>query len=836
MKVPYGAIQRLGRNLGLVCVFIVVLAVQLRAEVEQPTLVVNGSPLPTARPANRIGNEWSIPIVPVARQLGIELTYVASTQTIQTRRGNGIEVVYDSRSGDIRSGHISIGQVRDRQQGPILGLSEDLVLPASVIVALLGVTIEEDNGHNILRIDSTSKDLEGKPDLGGVFDFADLNYTVGMTTNGKQASQFVRMDSHALSQNRRIGSSILVNRLPTSSSLGLKQLAVRADGPDDSLLFGDQAAYSGIDGFNNSLRGVGYERKLSGFQSTFYGGRAIGTTIGALGGSVSKYDITIAGLGMRRRSNADEVGLAVQSFSGASRNGGSLGASFARKFARNEFKLQSAVGRFSGLTSRDQNSQKVAVRGTGAGFSVANTFAPFKQFAVIAEADRYGKNFLTPREDPRLNGNSNEAIAVVLRPELNTSINVGASRQSKLVGDLHDTSTINYGATTGLPGWRRLHVGFFRSVTTDTNSLIGKMRLTQYMVTLPPIHELSASSYFSEMLLGNQKVQNLTNTVNVEMNRKGRLSFQDQIQFMTSHRFGMEWQKDIPVYNGFLRVGVDRIRDSNNKGSYFPMGGLRLALPHGHTMQLTYLRGQKSHTFQIEFGGSLMDRREVTRNRDAAATLIAPAPVLGRVFHDVDNDGKFNPKVDEAIAHVPVTLDNVTAETDAAGMFRFDQVSPGAHLLKAELTGVPAELVFAGQSELMLPVLPYRENVHSFRVVRTGRITGRVTFVDDRNDDEDPVEKSVPDVRIVASTDLDTFSENNGYFVLGDLPPGTYRLTPDASSIPPGLVSQPAYIEAHVNPGETIEATFHLVVPPKPVLQRVLPTQQLTDPTMQQRP
>jgi hypothetical protein len=41
------------------------------------------------------------------------------------------------------------------------------------------------------------------------------------------------------------------------------------------------------------------------------------------------------------------------------------------------------------------------------------------------------------------------------------------------------------------------------------------------------------------------------------------------------------------------------------------------------------------------------------------------------------------------------------------------------------------------------------------------------------------VEKPAPDVRIVASADLDTFSESNGYFVLGDLPPGTYRLTPD---------------------------------------------------------
>src|SRR5438105_10665097 len=104
MNLLYGATRRLGRTLGLVCVLIVVLAIRLRAEVEQPTLVVNGSPLPTARPANRIGSEWSIPIVPVARQLGIDLTYVASTQTIQTRRGNGIEVVYDSRSGDIRSG------------------------------------------------------------------------------------------------------------------------------------------------------------------------------------------------------------------------------------------------------------------------------------------------------------------------------------------------------------------------------------------------------------------------------------------------------------------------------------------------------------------------------------------------------------------------------------------------------------------------------------------------------------------------------------------------------------------------------------------------------------
>ena len=182
------------------------------------------------------------------------------------------------------------------------------------------------------------------------------------------------------------------------------------------------------------------------------------------------------------------------------------------------------------------------------------------------------------------------------------------------------------------------------------------------------------------------------------------------------------------------------------------------------------------------------------------------------------------PALDTPIAEVPVWLDNQPVKTDAEGQFRFDGVSPGAHTVRAELAGVPADFVFADIPERTIAVVPYRENTLYFRVAKAGRVMGTVTYLDYSSDPDKGVERPLPDVRIVAGSERDTFSEANGGFLLGDLTPGTYELRLDPASLPANYVPSPSVVTVNVAPGESLQnVQFKLIIPPRPVIERRLP-------------
>jgi hypothetical protein len=90
--------------------------------------------------------------------------------------------------------------------------------------------------------------------------------------------------------------------------------------------------------------------------------------------------------------------------------------------------------------------------------------------------------------------------------------------------------------------------------------------------------------------------------------------------------------------------------------------------------------------------------------------------------------------------------------------------------------------------------VPYRENRVEFRVIRTGQVTGKVTYMDYSEDVEHPVERPLVDARILVTGDGDAYSESNGIFLIGDLPPGRYELHLDPTSLPRGYVAQPSSV------------------------------------------
>jgi len=68
--------------------------------------------------------------------------------------------------------------------------------------------------------------------------------------------------------------------------------------------------------------------------------------------------------------------------------------------------------------------------------------------------------------------------------------------------------------------------------------------------------------------------------------------------------------------------------------------------------------------------------------------------------------------------------------------------------------------------------------------VRTGRITGVVWLDANENGRLDKGELPLPDVRVVTGSGRDTLTDENGYFIIGDLPPGEHIVLLDEKTIP----------------------------------------------------
>jgi hypothetical protein len=769
----------------------------------EPSLNVNGSPLPATRPPTRIGNEWFLPIVPIARTLGVQMEVTAGP-VLRVRRLDGSEMTYDGRTGEIRYRFLLIGQVKQFDQIQLDRFNDDFLFPLTGAVALLGLDIREDFEHNTLVIRSVSEPgIPAQRRGGSFFHVGGLDYSYGLTTNGITYGQFANFRGEFLAGGIRMRTTVLLSRIPQRSFLGVTQGNIRADiAANQAVIVGDQAAYSGLEALSSSLRGLGHEAAFKGFRSYTYFGQAIGATIADGSFGLTRSDSTVAGINLQRLLKRGEWSLAAIHFDGPGRRGTTAGAAWRETRWKNQFLVQGLAGRGNGVVA-------------------ANTFAPVQQFAITGRIERYSRNFLNAGQDSHFEPQITKSASMTVRPVRYITFNGSMTARNSLLVTQR-TRSYSYGTSAVVPGPFPAQLGFFRSIQIDTASVLGRFTLDQYMLTLPDFGRFSFYTHYSKTLLPEEMVQTLTTTLGIQAGSRGRISLHDQLQFNKMRRYGADWMLPRGT-DGFLRVGLDRVLAVTNQSGFSAVTSLRLPLPGHKSLEITYVGESHAHMLQFQFSGSARRDREVVRDARGQSALAVATPLAGRVYLDNDLNGSFEPATDTPIGEVPIWLDEQSASTDAAGQFRFDHVAAGPHTIRAELAGVPADLVFADIPERTIAVVPYQQNDVSFRVARAGRVLGVVTYADYTSDPDKAMQRPLPDARIIAGGDRDTFSEANGGFLLGDLTPATYELRLDPTTLPAGYVARPEVITVTVYPGESVQGVhFELAIPPRPVIERKL--------------
>ena len=806
-------------------------------------VVVNGVPVPLPRPGISIGRDLFVPLLPITRVLGFQVEPSPQTNGFILRRGAGAAVEYDGQNGEIRYGPVVAGQVQNYKQLTLSGPMEELLFPVDGLITLLAVDVRLDGGERILYINSSNDPFS--PPSGHRVGIADLDYTVGITKTGDSEGHYTVLRSNVLAGGFPIHSSFLV--AGQGSEMELQQGTLIADlGRRHQLTLGDQSAISGIDSLVTTVRGAGYNTTFKNFEASAYVGRTAGSVRALVGApGVGNYDTTIFGGALRKRSLERDLSFAASSFNGPERQGTSAGVAFVRTTAKNQLRAQIVAGAFSGLSSRtttssvvdpaisldpsivpEQITRRIRVQGGALGLSVVDTFKPTEPLTITAQLERYGKNFLTAREDSGFSAQSTQRLSMNLRPVSNVSLYGGVTRRGYLAGEREVMRGFDFGAIGSVPSWRRLQFGYFNMVQNTTASTAGRLRLSQYSVTLIRLLQYSGNLMFSDFQFNGTSSRTINASVGGNFFSYGRFTLHDQFQFNSANRYGADWQLMIP--HGSLRVGLDRWTDRRTADrAFIPLLGFTFTLPGKQQLVATYSGERGAHTFSLVIGGPVVNREDLRKDENGRTSVIAEAALEGRVYIDSDENDVFDPEIDTAMPGIAVWLDAQTsAVSDSAGVYRFGHLKSGTHAVHADLSEVPADMVFAETGERRVAALPFKNNVQNFPIVRTGTLMGMVTYLD-YSDPDSPVRRPLGDARVIADIEHDTYSDLAGSITIGSLRPGFYELRVDPETAPEGYVASVMPRQIQIKAGETLRGVeIELAIPPKPIVIKDLPRQQ----------
>jgi hypothetical protein len=208
-------------------------------------------------------------------------------------------------------------------------------------------------------------------------------------------------------------------------------------------------------------------------------------------------------------------------------------------------------------------------------------------------------------------------------------------------------------------------------------------------------------------------------------------------------------------------------------------------LPRNSTVQFSYLKNETGTTALISLHGLFFSTKRAERAINGPLEeLSSYGAVSGRVYQDVNLNGRFDADIDRPQANARVRVDgNRYVVSDINGNFRIDSVARGEHSVYLDLLSIRADLTLLDETQQLI-TLDSRDVMVDFRVVRTGRITGVVWLDTNDNGQLDDGEQPLADVRVVTGSGRDTLTDEKGYFIIGDLPPGEHILLLDEKTIP----------------------------------------------------
>ncbi|MBV9073091.1 MAG: hypothetical protein JOZ10_05610 [Acidobacteria bacterium] len=181
--------------------------------------------------------------------------------------------------------------------------------------------------------------------------------------------------------------------------------------------------------------------------------------------------------------------------------------------------------------------------------------------------------------------------------------------------------------------------------------------------------------------------------------------------------------------------------------------------------------------------------------------------IEGRVFRDNNINGAFN-NGEPGLEGIEVRLDNgEVTTTDTDGRYKFNSVSADQHQVSVDLMQFKEPVRMTTPSEASVDVIQKHIAVADFGILDFARVMGTV-YNDLRFDNRrQPDSKGVQGIEVLLDNGKNVRrmqTAGAGDFELDNVPPGDYKLSIEANSLPANYAAPGEAVPIHVSPVATV--------------------------------
>ncbi len=741
------------------------------------------------------GGRLFLPVATIAQALGDTFSSDSTLRIATIRRQNGTTAVFNAALNEVRENGAVVLTVSGTADLVFPPTPNELMLPAEIVAALLDVIVRRDENHAIvinrkgMPADTIRTGAKHAP-----WQLFQLEYDYNF-------SRYSAWSDHnlVLRGTGRVGDARL--SFITNSSVGMTHNSsrllggtVRLDRPNgQSFVGGEFGTGTDVEFLGAAVRGGLVQLPVHGVRLDFFGGQTTSgiTRIPApellsdpdkLRAYSVQYDTRIFGALVTtateaRRQSDFTFSAGAMNFDGSTRKGTLAAGGLKYISGLNRFQADFAAGQFSGVDRTGTTTS-----GTGFAVSLTGSYQLTEQLLVQGRYAYVGRKFLSPQSG-LFEPNSTVAAGLSWQPNRWFTAALSGSTAT-MPGRLNQFNRYVTASVTIAPNndWPSLFISHTESGTTQLRSSAFTL--------------VTATKKFHRwnMFFNGSRIKTFGNqALNAQFGGNVRVNEWNTLE--VSQSFGSRgllsgiatWQMSNLFHNrlGFTG-GLGYTRNSN--GEFYTSEHLSTSvkLPRNTTLQFSYLRTQSGTTALVSLHGLFFNSKRAERAINGPiAELNSYAAVYGRVYQDVNLNGRFDPGIDKPQANARVRVDgNRYVVSDVDGNYRVESVIQGEHAVYLDLLSVRADLTLLDNTQQQVTIVSTRDAIVDFRVVRTGRITGLVWLDTNENGRLDESERPLADVRVVTGSGRDTLTDDKGYFIIGDLPPGEHILLLDEKTIP----------------------------------------------------
>jgi copper amine oxidase-like protein len=799
---------------------------------ENSVIIVNERALVGPNSAAQLrGGRLFLPIATIAQALGDTLSSDSTSRSVTVRRQNGATAIFNAPLNEVRENGAVILTVSGTADLIFPPSPDELMLPAELVAALLDVNVRRDESRAIVI---TRKGVQADTIRTGAkhapWELFQLEYDYNY-------SRYTSAGDHTLvlRGTGRVGDARLsfiantaLGPVHNSSRPVLQGGTVRLDRPNgQSFVGGEFGTGTDVEFLSAAVRGGLVQLPFDRVRLDFFGGQTTSgislpdpasnlNSLSPFSPLAFTYDTKIFGAiattATRVQRQQDfTLSAGGMHFGGPSRSGNMFAGGLKYTSGLNRFQADVAAGQFSGL-----NREGTQTNGTGVALNLTGSYHLTEQLLVQGRYTYVGSTFLSPQTGIH---------------EPNNLVAAGVSWQPAR----WFTAGLS-GSTATTPGSR---IGQFNRYITASVTLAPENRMPALFIshTQSGTTQLRNSAFTLitatkkfhrwQMFLNGSRIKTFgTATLNLQAGGNIRINESNSLemsQSIGSHGLlsGMATWQVANLFKSRLSFsgGLGYTKSDSAPFHTSQQMSAFLKLPRNSTLQFSFLKSQAGTTALVTLHGLFFSSKRAERALSGPLTeLNSYGAVSGRVYQDVNLNGRFDPGVDQPQANVRVQVDGsryVVSGFD--GTFRIESVARGEHAVYLDLLSVRADLTLLDNGQQLITLDSSHDLIVNFRVVRTGRISGVVWLDTNENGRLDEGERPLADVRVVTGSGRDTLTDANGYFIIGDLPPGEHIVLLDEKTIPEMTKSAAGSQIVTVAAGSETATTFPVTALPDQV-------------------